>query len=454
MENLLIILLALICTGLPFWMGQAYGIVRLVSPMHLLAYFCAFGFLLKVSVYSFQPDLAFYRRYVDNPWADQLGAIYLTLFILMICLGYRVACRPYCRADSVAAARVVAGGIARRGWLFSIAIGFAVATIAVILRARGAATLDADVLAGLNTAKQININAAGVGATLAGVKTFFIIPKFAFVLLLAYGIVSGRRGAQFQAMLLGGLLVLIALVSGDRFELVELIIFALATYMILGGHIGGRALLFGLIGLVGLVLISGYMTQLRLGAEQGLARSALLRQVVGSTYFLDINAAIMVTDRVETSSLLLGESYGWWSFGWVPRAIWAEKPAIDLGVFFKRDVMHIYTGGAFNVTGPGEAFINFGWFGVAVGFALGWIYRVSEAALLSAFGTIRYGAFLLYPMLFYPFVQATLQSSFSAFIVGAAAQLVLIAAMIMVFVARYSLWISQSHRNRSQLYVA
>ena len=37
MENLRIILLALTCTIIPFWMGERYGLVPLVSPMHLLA---------------------------------------------------------------------------------------------------------------------------------------------------------------------------------------------------------------------------------------------------------------------------------------------------------------------------------------------------------------------------------------------------------------------------------
>jgi hypothetical protein len=162
-----------------------------------------------------------------------------------------------------------------------------------------------------------------------------------------------------------------------------------------------------------------------------------LHQIVGSTYFLDFNASVMVTQRVTPVMYLLGDSYTWWSFGWVPRAVWIDKPAIDLGVFFKRDVMGIETGGAFNVTGPGEAFINFGWFGMAVGVALGWIYRRGEVLLLSAQGALRHASFVAYPLLFYPFVQATLQSSFSAFIVGAAAQTVLIMAMIVLFVPRY-----------------
>lgn len=451
MEAALIITLGIICTAVPFGLGQRYGMVRLLSPMHLLAYFCFFGFALKVAVYAAAPQLAFYRRFVDNPWGDLLGALYLALFILLMCLGYRLTCTTTCRADSIVAARTVACGITRRGPLFLLAFGVAAATALMIVRARGA-SLDLGLLSGVNSAKQIDINANGVGSTLAGLKTFFIVPKFAFVLLLAHGIAAQSRTALAQAAILAGLLLGIALISGDRFELIEMVIFALATHMILGGRITGRALVW--IGLAtGAVLaLSTYMTALRLG--QGASIAGLIQQIVGSTYFLDFNAAVMVTDRVGPATLLLGESYLWWTFGWVPRAIWVDKPAIDLGVFFKRDVMGLYSGGAFNVTGPGEAFINFSWAGIGVGFALGWLYRKGEAWLLSPLTAIRTGGFLLYPILFYPFIQATLQSSFSSFVVGAAAQAVLIGLMIAIFVTRYAVWAGGAAPKRSRLYVA
>ncbi|MBE0412434.1 oligosaccharide repeat unit polymerase [Yoonia sp.] len=444
MENALIIALGLVCAAVPFALGQRYGLVRLVSPMHLLGWFCLFGFTTKAVVYAMAPQFAFYRRFVDNPWGDLLGALYLALFILAICLGYRLACAPVRQPDNIQAARIIATGIARRGWLFGLAFGVAAATALMILRARGA-TLDLDLLAGVNSAKQINVGANGVGSTLAGLKTLFIVPKCAFVLLLAHGVAARARLALVQAAALAVLLLGIALISGDRFELVEMLIYALATSLMLGGRISGRAAVW-LVG-VGAVIValSVYMTELRLG--QGGGFGLLASQLVGSTYFLDLNAAIMITDRMEPDQMMLGQSYFWWLFGWVPRAIWVDKPAVDLGVFFKRDLMGVYTGGGYNVTGPGEAFINFGWGGVGVGLVLGWLYRKGEAAVLAARATLRHGAFLLYPLLFYPFVQATLQSSFSAFIVLAVAQFVMIAAMIAIFVPRYAVKARLYHRG-------
>lgn len=454
MENLLIITLGCLSCWVPFALGQKYGLIRLVSPMHLVAYFCFLGFLAKAVTYAFLPELAFFGRFVENPWGDQLGALYLTLFVLMLCAGYRMGCTTSYRSDAIAVARTIVGDIRGSGKLCVLAGLFAVGTIAIILRARGASGIDLAVLASLNSDKQINVNAQGVGATLAGIKTFFIVPKCAFVLLLANAIVTRRRLVVAQTLCLGMLLVLIAVFSGDRFELVELMIFALTTAMILGVRLSaGRATQMGL-AVICLGAVSGYMTQLRLGTDIGSSGALLVQQIVGSTYFLDLNAAVMVTDRVGFDQMLLGQSYGWWTFGWVPRAIWIEKPAIDLGAFFKRDIMQVYSGGAYNVTGPGEAFINFGWAGVWAGFVLGWIYRKGEYYLLSPVAAMRHGAFVFYPLIFYPFVQATLQSSFSAFIVGAAAQSVLIVLMIRIFMVRYALWIPPIHPHRSRLYVS
>ncbi|MDO6588959.1 MULTISPECIES: O-antigen polymerase [Rhodobacterales] len=430
METVLIIALALICTLLPLVIGQRMGCAPYVSPMYFLGYFCGLGFFLKAAAYAVVPELAFFQQFTPSPSAQLRGALYLSLFIILICVGYIAFARPVSHAQSQEAARLIASQICRRDWLFTGAFTFAAITFALVLRARGVGVFDPALLAGLNATKQINVNDAGVGATLAGIKTFFIIPKFAFVLLLANGIVLRARRVIAQAAIVGVLLIGIAVISGDRFELIELLVYAFATYAILGGQIAARTVFLTILGLFAVMVVSAYMTQLRFHGAQ----VSLFQQIVGSTYFLDLNVAVMVTDRTEFEQLLHGESYTWWLFGWVPRAIWLEKPAIDLGVYFKREIMQTFTGGAFNVTGPGEAFINFGWFGLGVAPVLGAIYRKGEEILLNATQVLRHGSYLLYPMLFYPFVQATLQSSFSAFIVGAAAQSVLLLLMLALFV--------------------
>jgi oligosaccharide repeat unit polymerase len=441
-EHFLIIVLASLCTLMPFWIAERHGLLAWASPMHLLGYFCGFGFLTKVVAYAAAPDLAFYARFDPAPGAALVGAIYLGGFVALICLGYLLSCKSQPAAARFAAARGVAAGVQHMGALVALALMVTALTILLILRARGANFGEAGVIAALNRAKQINVNADGVGATLAGIKTLFVIPKFVFVLCLAQTILDPRPIRMVMTLALAGALLCIALVSGDRFELVELAVYALATHAILGGRPGWRQVALGLMCASGIVMLSAYMTQLRLG-EDG---PAILRQIIGSTYFLDINVAVMVTGHVEPAQMLLGQSYFWWAFGWVPRDIWPDKPAIDLGVYLKREVMGLATGGAFNVTGPGEAFINFGWAGMAVAPVLGWVFRRGEAFLLDPRRTARTGSAFIYPILFYPFVQACLQSSFSAFIVGAAAQLVLILLVRALFIRRLRWQLAPSER--------
>ncbi|ARU01555.1 oligosaccharide repeat unit polymerase [Yoonia vestfoldensis] len=430
MADVLIIALAALCTLLPFWIAARQGLLAWVSPLHLLGYFCGLGFLAKALAYAIAPDLAFYASFDPAPGAALAGAIYLGGFVALICAGYLLACKPQQPpAARIMAARGIALGVQPMGALVGLALVVSLVTVLLILRARGLGLGEAGLIAGLNRTKQINVNADGIGATLAGIKTLFVIPKCAFVLCLAQMIVQPTPPRVMMTLALAGALVGIALVSGDRFELVELAIYALATYALLGGRLGWRQGLLGLACAWLIVMLSAYMTELRLGGQG----ASLLRQIIGSTYFLDINVAVMVTGHVETAQMLLGQSYGWWVFGWVPRDIWPDKPAIDLGVYFKREIMGLATGGAFNVTGPGEAFINFGWAGLAVAPVLGWAFRLGEAYLLNARHIAQRGTAFLYPLLFYPFVQACLQSSFSAFIVGAGAQLMLIMVIGAVF---------------------
>ena len=426
MENLLIIGLAAFCTVIPLALGRRHGLLPLVSPMHLLAGFAGLGFLVKAVAVSFVPDLAFYARFDPAPGAAATGALYLTGFILMICLGYRCAVGATRRHPVREAIRASAGQLRHRNLLIALSFVISALTFALILQARGGPAPSWETLATLNRAKQVEVDARGIGATLAGIKTLFILPKCAFVLILAQGLARKSGAILFQAALLAALLIGVAVVSGDRFELIELVIYGVATYVIVCGHVRWKALLTCAAALALVIAVSAQMTVLR---GQG---AGLWEQVVGSTYFLDFNAAVMITDRAPPLGMLSGESYLWWIFGWVPRAMWEAKPAIDLGVMFKQEIMGVTTGGAFNVTGPGEAFINFGWAGMLVGFALGWVYRRLEVALLATPGAVGRARYPLYPLLFAPFLQATLQSSFSAFIVGAVAQWVLI-ALVMAF---------------------
>ena len=424
MAHVLIVTLALTCVAVPWSLGQRLGVLRLFSPLHLLAYFAAGGFLAKVLVFAIWPDRAFYRRFDIAPEALIWGALYLAAFVMFCCLGYVLACGRVRKGRE--ALPLAALPVQERFLLFLIAASVTAAVAFPLIAARPEASLTETLIA-LNSAKQVDPNAAGVGATYAGLKSLFIVPKFAFVFFLA---IAARRGLLRDwayATVIGVLLVGIAVISGDRFELLELLLYTGITWVMVRGRASFRASLR----FVGCVLIAiaaaTVMTRWR-GVE------SLWWQIVGSTYFLDINVAVMVVAKVAPEHLLWGQSYGWWSFGWVPRALWAEKPATDLGVYLKQVVMAQPGGGAFNVTGPGEAFINFGWVGMLVGLPLGALFRWGEVATCGR-GAGPASA-LMYPLLVYPFVQAALQSSISAFLVTAAVQWVMIFALSRIFVLR------------------
>ena len=423
-----VILLAMIAVIVPLWMGRRYGLLPLLSPLHLTGYFAALGFALKVVAQGQAPSLAFYAGFVSRPDALLAGALYLACFVGMLCLGYRLAVAPQDGRLDRFVARDVAGSLRHHGTQFWLSVAASVLTVAIIHAQRGGGLGLAALLAQVNADKQIAVGANGVGATLAGIKTLFVVPKCAFVLLLAYGLARDDGRAKGQAALLGAVLVMVAALSGDRFELVELCLYAAIIWAVVDGGLRRGVVVAGLTGLAVAVLLAAQMTYLR-------GQASFWQQIAGSTYFLDINAAVIAVARAEADLRLWGESYLWWSWGWVPRAWWADKPAVDLGVYFKTVIAGQKSGGAFNVTGPGEAFINFGWWGLLCAPVIGALFRRIEVTLLGAKG-LRHGGAVIYALLFYPFVQAMLQSSFSAFVVGAVAQGVLIWAMLRIFVPR------------------
>ena len=413
---MLVLGLGLVSTLLPWALGNRLGMLPLVSPLHLLALFCGMGFLAKTIGWIFDPTLAVHPRFVPSD-AVHGGALYLAGFVGALCLGYALlaggrpvaAVRPVLRLGRTSSRRLAAAALALLG------------LVLLVLAALRGAVDPLSFLQDVSRAKQVRLNAEGIGSTFAGLKALLVLSKLAFVLLLATALgETGRRSTSLPALaLLGAGLLVVAVASGDRFELIELGAYVVITIVITRGPPSRGMAGWLLAGAAVLVLFADLMTRWRFGAGGG---EGLVRQILGSTYFLDINVASIAVDRIGAEDRLHGESYLWWSFGWVPRAIWFDKPATDLGVWFKAEVMGLSGGGAINVTGPGEAFANFGWGGIFVGLALGAGFRALEEILLAGSAARRAGC-LLYPVLFYPFLQSCLQSSFSAALVTALVQL-------------------------------
>ena len=434
--EVVLIILALSCVITPLVVGRKYGILPYVSPLYFVSYFAFFGILLKTISYLIAPELVFFRNYIRDDSAVMWGYLYVTLFVFAICVGYRFGIRRVEFLRSADFAKISVLSILKRKSLFLFSVTAFVLVAISFLSHRGFSGLsDAFSLTTLhilNSQKLSQIEGVeGYGSSFAAIRPLFIINTLAFVVFYSIQRVrpSVRNGAYTYFTLF--ICVLATLLLGQRIELVSLIIYVLCINIMLGRKVN-ISMIAGLVAAFSLVLVVFvFMTTLRSAKgdiyDSDLLISASLSQILNSTYFLDVNMSILIVELSDPESRFYGESYLWWLFGWIPREIWPTKPALTLGPYIKQYVLGIYGGvGGINPTGPGEAFLNFAWFGIFVGAALGFAYRKIEEFMLSTKMVLNGGSVWLYPLLFFPFIQTTLQSSFSAFIVSVTVEFIII----------------------------
>jgi len=431
------IMLALLASLVPFAIGQRYGLLRYASPIHVVSYLVIFGFLLKAIAYNIAPELAFYSNFMVDDISVGWGYFYLTLFILTLCLGYFVAVR---RADHFGrdAARQFAQRV-RSPWLLLTA-GVGLTTLATILYFQAydsgvsLTTSSLQSLADISAEKVVKIEGEDTfGNSYALIKLIYIIPAAIFVLLLYRFLEKGKVSHFLAVFGAGALLIFSAFIQGKRGDLLDIMIYALIVLALVGRRINIRVLVAGMLFVVPLMATFSLISNLRMGRGRG-GEYALLsldsfKPIITSTYFIDINIPILLTTYMRTGEYLGGMSYLYWTYGWIPRVLWPEKPIVALGTYLKNDVLGIRSIGGYNPTGAGEAFMNFGWFGIVVAFALGYFFRRSEAYFLSEKGiTSRYGI-VMYPVIVMAAVQGFLQSSFSAVAISLIAQTIVVAIL-------------------------
>lgn len=434
--GLIVLVLACVCVALPLLLAQRYGMVRLVSPLHFVAYFAFFGIFVKAVYSEVLGGPLFLDRYGVTDAAVLSGTVFATLFVAMICLGYVLAISGRRPRTALAQDAVVAALRLTRPWLLAAAaVGVFLLVTSLFLAARGfgglAAAFSLDTFDALNTARIARIEGVeGYGRSFAGLKALYIVPTLALVVFLTRHAVTGRASDRLLVGLSLALCIVAALLQGGRFALVDLAVAYVFVFAVLGRRLGWGLMLKGSAGLAGLLALFVAMTTMRAtkGAPSGsdLDVLAALDQLVSSTYFLDLNMPVLILSLSDPADRLLGSSYVSWLYGWVPRSIWLDKPPVTLGPYVKQVVLgQRGTLGGINPTGPGEAILNFGWLGVFVGAALGVAYRRIEEFLLAQRRLVN-GGLWFYPLLFYPFIQSTLQSSFSAAVVTLAAQFVVV----------------------------
>ncbi len=440
-------ILAGVIAALPWIVGRHYGMLPWVSPMHIVSYFALFGVLLKTLALAIAPELMMFNQFGASAASIVQGYIYLTGFILVMVIGYLAGIRRRTAPDLSIHGATAVWRVRRPGALALVSVGVLVAASMAILAARGisgfSSIFAAETIYALNTQKIVRSDDLdGFGKSFAAVKSLFIVPTFALVVWLGRQIERPTAGGALVTTTMVGMVVFTIMFQAKRMELIDVIFYYLCIFLLLGHKVRGRMALNLAFGLGAVVMLFIIMTTLR-ATKGGLDNIELqllgsLLQVSGSSYFLDINMPVIIFDNIDRFEFFYGQSYFYWLFGWVPRDLWPQKPAITLGPFVKQQVLGIYGSvGGINPTGPGEAMLNFGWAGMLVGAALGFMYRRIEEYLLRDRVIAFRGGLWLYPLVFYPFIAGTLQSSFSATLIGAVVNVALLKTLLSFSSKRY-----------------
>lgn len=459
MLTLVLISFALFTCVLPWQIAQRHGVLPLVSPLHFVAYFSVFGIFLKTIVFAIQPEAAFFTLFVSDPLSILLGYAYMAAFVVFLCLGYLLSKRW--QPGAMFRHKALPGLMKVRypSALAFISIGIFLATALSILAARGIYGLTAlfsfETIYQVNTQKIVRIEGEdSFGQSFAALKLFFIVPTLAMSVWIARHLNRPSIATLAMTSFMTLLVVFMIMLQAKRLELLNLIFYFLCIYVMSGRSISFRLWAGLLSGGLAIFAVFIVMTVLR-STKGGLENAELdllgpLTQITSSTYFLDINMSVIMVDKAHFEDLFLGESYLYWLFAWIPRALWEGKPVITLGPYVKQEILGIYgTLGGVNPTGPGEAYLNFGFFGVLIGFCLGSFYRFIEELLLKSKDKMRGVSCWIYTLVLFDFIQSTLQSSFSAAVVTTIASLIVVTIFFQIVSFRFVIG-GASRRRLSQ----
>lgn len=438
---ILCLILSTLCVLPPFMVAR-YAVVPAVSPMHIVGYMALFGIFTKTVFFTiFSGEMYFFSFYI----ADQsviAAYLYIAVFIWMICLGYVVAINGDHGSAVLKSAQLAVVKIRNPKTLAVIALGVALAVVSQMLAVRGLGgvtdALSLETIDALNSSKIVRIDGVdGFGASYSVFRIFLFLPTMVSLVFLARYIKTNSR--KDLIILVAALLldVFLTVLEGKRFGLVMIILNVVTICVLLDVKISIGTAMRSILAGIAMLMIFGLMSNLRANQTSNFdlkddANNAI-QQIFGSTYFLDINVPILILARASESEFLWGSSYTYWTYAWVPRQIWEAKPATTLGPYVKQEILGIYgTIGGVNPTGPGEAYLNFGWIGVFVGLGLGYAYRRLEEYFLSENGLQNRAGLWSYPLVASPFIVGTLQSSFSSTLTALAITHVLILLSIKI----------------------
>src|SRR5262249_4279841 len=115
---------------------------------------------------------------------------------------------------------------------------------------------------------------------------------------------------------------------------------------------------------------------------------------------LDLLEPVSASIRLITLGdwkLALGRDYAMALLAFLPRAVWSSKPDLHYGTEFGQAAGLLYLDDwttSISVTFPGEAFLNFGWFGFIplffIGTAYGLLYEATNHSRYQPMWTLLY----------------------------------------------------------------
>lgn len=458
--SLVILFYVIIIPLFPLITGNNLAIAPLAGPLGIISLQLFFGVTVK-SIYLANNK----HLFSIHPWLQrsndsfERAVIFMSLFSVLLCSGYWLSTeyeKFKLRQYNLSFYPLI---LNKKSSYISLSIALAVffGVCFLYLKQRGLFGLSVfNLIINANISKITQIEGiknANFGNTFGFTIQFFMVTKI-FLLIFFSNLIASRK---YKIIKIGfAVLLLLCLfqvvITGRRNELLSLIAPLIIMAKIsakprfISEHIAKqkqRKIInkLSLLIIPASIIIFAFITYVRGGFDNNLdfdillSFNNLLEPILESTYFTDINILGSIIERMKTRNIdfLMGQSYFSVVYGFIPRFLWSDKPAISLGIFVKNEIFGLRgTLGGIPPTMPGEAFINFGWWGLIIPFVYGFTLRKFEYFVLSKF-TDSLGLYL-YSLSIFPLSWSLMQSSFAITINSVVSSLILICVVYKITV--------------------
>lgn len=418
------LLFLIIVPLLPLIVGIEKSVAPLGGPLAIISLQLFLGVTLKSIYLLFNKHLFFKYAWLSRSYDSyELAIIFIFLFSFLICIGYLISKSSKTRKNFFFT--LIFTYFDRRKSLIILLISVVsfLVIIYFFLSSRGLLGRSfLEIIVGANASKIDKIEGVrNFGSSNAFIAIFFIIPRLCFFLFFS----KVTQGSKEHLHKIGFgvtafFLFLEVILRGKRDEMASVFLSLLIITSFIKGKFSfkdiRRYILFIAISAITFSLISS----LRGGGSSVIDitklnySESLLHPIVGSTYFTDINVLASVIERMKNLEFMYGDSYLTFFTGLIPRAFWPDKPAISLGLFVKSQILQRPgTLGGVPPTMPGEAFINFGWYGLVIALVYGYLLGKLEVFLLKGKLAARGIGIYVYSIWIIPLTWSLMQSSFS-----------------------------------------